>query len=150
MARMMSATRGDARATFLLEVALDRARLKQRLAETLLRERVERGGGEARRFPQPRMAELLGYSLRQYQRLEDPNDASLPTWTDLERIADRLDLDASEIFGDPTPDVGAVSQDDELHALREELGEVRGQLAAMQAFLEERLPAAREDQPQAV
>lgn len=145
----MSATLNDARATFLLEVALDRARLKQRLAEALYRERVLRGGGEARRFPQPKMAELLDYSLRQYQRLENADDPNLPSWNDLERIADRLDLDAAALFGD-AEDEETVSRDDELHALREELGEVRGQLAAVQRLLEERLPAAREDQPQAV
>lgn len=100
MAANLSATRDGGRSTFLLEVALDRARMKQRLAAALLAQRVERGGGDARRFPQPAMAQLLGYSLRQYQRLEDPDDPNLPTWNNIESIGDKLGLNASELFGD--------------------------------------------------
>jgi transcriptional regulator with XRE-family HTH domain len=147
MARHTSATLHDARATFLLEVALDRARLKQRLAEALHRERVRRGGGDARRFPQPKMAELLGYSLRQYQRLENSEDPNLPSWNDLERIAEVLELDAGELFASEEPE--GVSRDAEVRVLREELAESRGQYAALEReiqelrrLFEERLPAA--------
>lgn len=107
MARHLAATHDGCRASFLLEVALDRARIKQRLAAILFAERERRGGGDARRFPQPEMARLLGYSLRQYQRLEDPDDQNLPNWSDLERIMGVLDLDATAIFENgqvpPTP-----------------------------------------------
>jgi hypothetical protein len=120
----MAATRDGGRATFLLEVALDRARTKARLAGVLLQERARRGGGDARRFPQPQMAALLGYSLRQYQRLEDPEDTSLPGWNDLERIMGRLELDASTIFDDDLQqDVDVATADDvvDLRELRDEL-----------------------------
>jgi len=103
MAANLSATHDVGRSTFLLEVALDRARMKQRLAAALLAQRVERGGGDARRFPQPAMAQLLGYSLRQYQRLEDPDDPNLPTWNNIEAISAKLNLNASAIFGEDEP-----------------------------------------------
>lgn len=64
----------------------------------LREERVRRGGGDGRRFPQPVMADLLGYSLRQYQRLEDPGHPSLPPRRKLELIARRLGLDTSRLF----------------------------------------------------
>lgn len=96
----MSATRRDGRATFLLEMALDKARMKARLAAVLADERRQRGNGDPRRFPQPEMAALLGYSLRQYQRLEDAGDPSLPTWDDLTAILTKIERDPSEIFAD--------------------------------------------------
>lgn len=74
--------------------------MKERLAAVLLAERAKRGHGDARRFAQPAMADLLGYSLRQYQRLEDPDDPNLPGWSKLEAIADKLGLEASGLFGD--------------------------------------------------
>jgi hypothetical protein len=100
MARQMSATRRDGLATFLLEMALDKARMKARLASVLLEERQQRGHGDARRFPQPAMAALLGYSLRQYQRLEDPDEGSLPLWEDLTQILAKLGRPDSDIFGE--------------------------------------------------
>jgi transcriptional regulator with XRE-family HTH domain len=100
MARQMSATRRDGLATFLLEMALDKARMKARLASVLIEERTKRGHGDARRFPQPEMADLLDYSLRQYQRLEDPDSESLPNWDTLTRILDLLGRPSSDIFGD--------------------------------------------------
>lgn len=128
----MTATPGVTRGTFLLEVALDRARVKQRLAAALTRERERRGGDDARRFPQPKMAELLGYSLRQYQRLEDPDDPSLPRWDDLEKIADKLGLEGDELFGDATaepttPEVASDAREARLDQLeaRLEAGVVR-------------------------
>lgn len=123
MARHLAATPHGGRATFLLEVALDRARMKARLAGILVAQRSERGGGDARRFPQPEMARLLGYSLRQYQRLEDANDPSLPSWSDLERIMGILDLDAAAIFepyDDEQPST-LVSRDVELQELRDQI-----------------------------
>jgi hypothetical protein len=123
MARHLAATSSGGRATFLLEVALDRARMKTRLAGVLAEERARRGGGDARRYPQPQMAQLLGYSLRQYQRLEDPEDPSLPGWNDLERIMEILELDASAIFGDRDEAVDVATPGDvvDLRELRDEL-----------------------------
>lgn len=142
MTANLSATRDGGRATFLLEVALDRARLKQRLAAVLLAERTERGLGDARRFPQPAMAAVLGYSLRQYQRLEDPDDPNLPSWNNIEVIADKLGLDPSDLFGDdgsepkPTENGSATPPpQSELDALRQDLQEQREQLARMEALL---------------
>lgn len=147
MARNLTATRDGGRATFLLEVALDRALVKQRLAAALLAERERRGGGDARRFPQPQMALLLGYSLRQYQRLEDGNDQSLPSWSDLDRIADTLGLDAGELFGEvsredgpPAPASGGIDHAPLLERLLQEILEIReGQDAIAQRL--ERLEA---------
>lgn len=103
MARHMSATPLVGLSTFLLEMALDKARMKGRLASVLVDERRKRGHGDAKRFPQPKMAELLGYSLRQYQRLEDADDGSLPSWDDLTEILAKLDRPPSDIFGDDEP-----------------------------------------------
>lgn len=146
MARHTAATLPDARGTFLLEVALDRARVKQRLAIALVDERSRRGGGDARRFPQPEMARELGYSLRQYQRLENPDDPSLPRWGELEQIAERLGLDADRLFGDdgdepPTPPVGAPAGDlDALFVEVRNVAEEVRQLRAAVRRLEGRLP----------
>jgi transcriptional regulator with XRE-family HTH domain len=96
----MSATQLGGLSTFLLEMALDKARMKGRLAAVLQDERRIRGRGDARRFPQPEMARLLGYSLRQYQRLEDPDDGSLPTWDDLNEILAKLGRPQSDIFAE--------------------------------------------------
>jgi hypothetical protein len=46
------------------------------------------------------MAALLGYSLRQYQRLEDPDEGSLPLWEDLTQILAKLGRPDSDIFGE--------------------------------------------------
>lgn len=136
----MSATSGGGRSTFLLEVALDRARLKQRLAETLIDERTRRGRGDARQFPQPQMADLLGYSLRQYQRLENPDDPNLPTWSGIEAIAERLSIDAADLFASAeTPDTpltdAAESAPDEALLRRLVAEEVATALEATNALL---------------
>lgn len=80
--------------------------MKERLSAALIAERARRGGGDPRRFPQPKMADLLGYSLRQYQRLEDANDPNLPTWNRIEIILARLELDADALFGEPSDNDG--------------------------------------------
>ena len=94
----VSATHNRAMSTFLLEMALDEARLRQRLGERLLAEREQHGGGNARRFPQPRMAELLGVTLRTYQDWEGGN--RVPSWRNLEEIAAKLNVPVSELVGD--------------------------------------------------
>jgi transcriptional regulator with XRE-family HTH domain len=135
MARHMSATRDSGRATFLLEVALDRARMKTRLARLLFEERVKRGGGDAHRFAQPEMARLIGYSARQYQRLENADDPSLPGWRDLERIMEKLDLDPSAIFSEEEnePEVSAPTGDGQADRLEAQIARLIGLLEAEQA-----------------
>lgn len=155
MTRQMSATRRDGRATFLLEMALDKARMKARLAAVLADERRQRGNGDPRRFPQPEMAALLGYSLRQYQRLEDPDDPSLPTWDDLTAILAKLERDPAEIFADdeelaleaavasesaatPDPAAAGVEASRELRVLVEALLRAQG-IDPAQVLRDERL-----------
>lgn len=136
-----SATTARQRATFLLEVALDEARIKERLAAALRKWRGPRSQLDVYRE--------TGLSYRQYQRLE--NAQSLPRWRTLEELAERTGIDMAEIVGgDEEAEAAEPTRDDEIHALREELGEVRGELAEMHRLLEERLPAAREDQQRAV
>lgn len=104
--------------------------MKARLAAVLLAERTRRGGGDPRRFPQPEMARLIDYSLRQYQRLEDENDSSIPTWNVLERIMGILDLDPSVIFA-PAEEEEDQPTEDQMVALREEVAEVRAMVAEL-------------------
>lgn len=142
----MTATRDGGRAKFLLEVALDRARTKQNLARVLRDQRVQRGGGDARRFPQPKMAELLGYSLRQYQRLEDENDHGLPSWDDLDAIAEKLGLTTADLFPpdepvtEPPPDQGLA---DRLQVLEQQAATQGEKLDAILHLLEERRAGKR-------
>lgn len=149
MASNLSATRDVGRATFLLEVALDRARMKERLAAVLLAERAKRGHGDPRRFAQPAMADLLGYSLRQYQRLEDPDDPNLPGWSKLEAIADKLGLEASGLFGgDADAQVSTATNGEPLQldesVLRQMVEEaVEGALAETNALLRRLLDEER-------
>lgn len=136
-------------------MALDRARLKQRLSAALIKERTQRGNGDARRFPQPKMAELLGYSLRQYQRLEDPNDGNLPSWDSLETILDKLGLSSDDIFGGddatdvttpPTPLLpgeGGVAAA-EVHELLDEVRQVHAELGQLRDEVRQVRDALRE------
>lgn len=140
MTRSLSATGNGGRATFLLEVALDRARIKQRFAKLLYDERVRRGGGDARRFPQPEMAQLLGIGMRQYQRWEDPDDGSLPYWRNIEAIGEKLDVDVSDLFNavqQLEPEESPEPAD--LASLRRELATEIGRLRDVTDQLEERL-----------
>lgn len=67
----------------------DRHVVKERFAEALVEERLRLG------LSQPATAKLIGYSLRQYQRFEDPRDQGLPSLERLKDIIDRLGLDLS-------------------------------------------------------
>ena len=94
------------------------------LAVALRNERAVLGGGDATRFPQPRMAELLGVSLRQYQRWE--RGVSVPRPRDIERIVATL----SRV--DPK---GAFEQRLllELATIKQELVELHAELDALRA-----------------
>ena len=100
----MTATRDDVRSTFLLELALDRAHLKKRFAALMLSGRTKRGYGDARKYPQPEMARELGVSLRQYQRWEDPDHPSMPTFPGVTKLCERLGVDTSILFTEPEPE----------------------------------------------
>ena len=89
----------------------------------VLREgRAALGGGDPTRFPQPRMAELLGVSLRQYQRWE--TGASQPRPRDVARIKATLAGTVRE------PDVL-----DELAELRRRVNALSSELQALRARL---------------
>lgn len=85
------------------------------MGATLVQERHARG------LVQPQMADLLGVSLRQYQRWE--HGSSVPRGRQLDRIR--------AVLGARTSDVG-----DEVAALREELSALRAEVAATRAELE--------------
>jgi transcriptional regulator with XRE-family HTH domain len=130
----MTATRERARATFLLQVALDEARTRQRIAAALLAARARLGGGDARRFPQPKMAEVLGVSLRTYQHWEAAE--TMPRWRNLEEIADRLEVDVSELVG--SGDAGQATESDGSRDLQRQILE---ELSALRADLRRLLDA---------
>ena len=92
------------------------------ISDLLLQGRRRLGGGDATRFPQPRMADLLGVSLRQYQRWERGD--SRPSSRAAERIVRTL---ATE---EPAPvEVASVVQ--QVEALQEEIRALRAELAAI-------------------
>lgn len=123
----MTATNARHRATFLLEVALDAARINEQIAGRLRAER------ERRHLTQEKMAPLVGLSLRQYQRLE--NGQSMPRWSNIEQIAAALDLDVSALLeaepGDEAEPVAGASggtagfDDARLERMEGQIAEVR-------------------------
>ena len=131
----IAATNNRALSTFLLEMALDEAHIRERLAALLLAERAKRGGGDARRFPQPRMAALIEVETRAYQDWEA--GVRIPKWSNLEKIAEVLKLEVADLVGDsvqplveePKTQKAAVTEE----AFRRE---VRGQLEAILAKVE--------------
>ncbi len=93
----------------------------------VLREgRATLGGGDPKRFPQPRMAELLGVSLRQYQRWE--RGVSNPRPRDAARIR------ATLLSGD-VPAAESHELLHELSSLKRQLAELRAELDAVRARL---------------
>jgi transcriptional regulator with XRE-family HTH domain len=100
----------------------------QDLALVLREGRASLGGGDAKRFPQPRMAELLGVSLRQYQRWE--RGVSQPRPRDLERIVATL---AGGGTPAAPPEPGRLLE--ELASLRRQVNALRGELDTLRASL---------------
>lgn len=96
------------------------------ISDVLHERRVQMGGGDPKRFPQPRMAELLGVSLRQYQRWE--RGSSRPSARAVERIRRTL---AEEQGRDDTASIvlQVESLQTEICALRAELDALRAQSA---------------------
>lgn len=73
--------------------------MRKHLAARLLAERIKRGHGEARRFPQPEMARELGVSGRAYQGWE--GEERLPSWRNLEKMADHFGTTTEDLLGSP-------------------------------------------------
>lgn len=136
----VAATTTRAFSRFLLEMALDKARMRERLAARLLQERARRGGGDARRFPQPEMASLLNVSLRTYQGWE--SETILPSWRNLEGIASALEWDLEELFGDESapdvevPDVAATQQDEAAESVLAAVDRLETELREQRRILE--------------
>lgn len=102
-------------------MAAETAREPQ-LSRLLREERTYLGGGDPTRFSQPRMAELLGVSLRQYQRWERGD--CQPSTAAVERI--RRLLAATRVGADEEWTVGRIaSVQDEIRILRAELAALR-------------------------
>ena len=94
------------------------------ISDVLREGRVQLGGGDPKRFPQPRMADLLGVSLRQYQRWE--RGASQPSARAVERIRRTL---AEERVRD---DTGSIVL--QVESLQTELRALRAELDALRAY----------------
>ncbi len=101
------------------------------IADVLRAGRVQRGGGDPKRFPQPRMAELLGVSLRQYQRWE--RGSSLPSARAVERIKQTL---ADEQSREHLHDVVGT----QVESLQSEMRALRAELDTLRASLRQALP----------
>jgi len=97
------------------------------LALVLRQGRAALGGGDATRFPQPRMADLLGVSLRQYQRWE--NGTSHPPARERDRILGMLER--ADLVRGREPS----SLHDELATLRAQVDALRGEVAALRSRL---------------
>lgn len=85
----MTPTKTRHTATFLLQMALDQERIRQRVASRLL---AWRGA-----LSQQTAAARLGISYRQYQRLE--RGQSTGRWRTLEQIADGLGISVADLIG---------------------------------------------------
>lgn len=96
------------------------------IADLLYEGRVQLGGGDPKRFPQPRMADLLGVSLRQYQRWESGD--SHPSARAVERIRRALAGEQAR-SGDAGIAERVESLQSEIRALRAELAALRAQRA---------------------
>lgn len=139
----MTATRGCQAATFLLQVALDEARIRARIAAAL-RDYRQR---QAPPWTQDTMAEYLRevgkqmapfrtVSNRQYARWE--NEQSTPENRGIELIGKAIDLDPAVFYtpeedDDDLADVKIIPRatdprDEELRALHEELAAIREKL----------------------
>lgn len=99
------------------------------ISDVLREGRIQLGGGDPKRFPQPRMADLLGVSLRQYQRWE--RGASQPSARAVERIRRTLSEEQGRDGRDGIDGIvrQVESLQTELRALRAELDALRAQRA---------------------
>jgi hypothetical protein len=163
----MTATSERARATFLLEVALDEQRVRERVAETLRAYRAAQRPPitqyEMHLTVNERMKEhhpevehrKRSISYRQYQRWE--NAQSKPAWIFLEPTADFGGFDVSEFYArpgdaeEPTEPEAVTLREAaaQLSAAAAALVEEAGQLAAVRERLEARLESQEEVPPAA-
>lgn len=102
------------------------------IPDVLRRGREQLGGGDPKRFPQPRMADLLGVSLRQYQRWERGD--SQPSLRAVERIRRTLaeeqareDTAGVDLRLEASIALQIESLQSEIRALRAELDALRAQ-----------------------
>lgn len=86
----MTPTKTRHMATFLLEMALDQERIRQRVASRLI---AWRGG-----LTQQDAAARLGISYRQFQRLE--RGQSTGRWRTLELLADGMGISVGDLIGE--------------------------------------------------
>lgn len=95
----LTATRSYGAASFLLEMALGEAQLRERFGRALFDWRKRRGRGDAKRFSQAAAAGELEVSLRTYQHWEAAKH--LPrSWADIEAVCEAIGVDAAVILGD--------------------------------------------------
>lgn len=113
----MTATTARHRATFMLEVALDAANVRERLAAALREWRGTR--------PQLAVYQLTGLSYRQYQRVE--NAQSMPRWRNLEQLAERTGIDLAHVIGEDesSPATPAQAASGEQATMQRVLAELR-------------------------
>lgn len=134
----LAATGTGGLSTFLLEMALDEARLRERFAAALLDWRKRRGGGDAERFPQLEAARELGAGYRTYQHWEAADH--LPRrWADVERILELIGATNSDLFAEDEPpapiELEGASDDPSQEPLLAELAELRTAIARVEAGL---------------
>ncbi len=94
------------------------------ISDVLREGRVQLGGGDPKNFPQPRMADLLGVSLRQYQRWE--RGSSHPSARAVERIERAL-------AGKQARDEVAAAGNGRVESLEAEIRALRAELDALRA-----------------
>lgn len=88
----MTPTKTRHMATFLLEMALDQERVKQRIAARL------KSWRDGTRMNQADAARHVGLSYRQYQRLEKAQ--STARWRTIEMLAERLEINVGDLIGE--------------------------------------------------
>jgi len=72
---------------------------------------------------------MLGVTLRTYQDWE--GGIRVPAWRNLQEIADKLEIDVGELVGTTEPEVAGSTGEDQLAALRGEVGELREMVAEL-------------------
>lgn len=138
----MTTTDARARATFLLEVALDQERLKTRIAALLRAHRVSLRPPEG--LPQLDYRDRFvingkPVSYRQYQRWEAAQ--SMPEWKWMEVIADVLGVTQADLLADEEPAAPADAPAEEPAGL----AQIDARLARIEAALG--IPRERPDEP---
>lgn len=151
----MTPTKTRHMATFLLEMALDQERVRQRIAARLLAWR------QSKNLIQPDAARQIGISNRQYQRLEAGH--STARWATIDMVADGLGISVEDLIGEGASGVPARADsppkpslrldDDRFALLLAELTLLRSgqvEIQASQEQIERRLDALATQLPDQV